>query len=205
MSKLTFPGAIFNNAVVQKVGKIDAVLSNFLDSKTAIIQNALSRQYPQAEDDDVERLLKKLATSKGTKRPLTIHELLDDQDQFWDEGKLISFFLDPLKKARIIRQNEITEIKEGEETKRIIYELTHDTLAKRINEKRNADEIAVGQVINEIKAGTESFDTTGTYLSRKVLQTEKDLRSQIRGQWRIIGERAKFLYPKVMPIIIGSS
>ncbi|MCP5053895.1 MAG: hypothetical protein GY940_42400, partial [bacterium] len=118
---------LFTPGLVAKIGKISDVMAVFLDEQTHQVQQDLNRQYRRAPGESVWQVLNQFVTVEGTNLPLQKAALFARLDIHED---IITFCLTGLEKARILRLSE----------KAKTYEIAHDALAKRINDKRSVEE-----------------------------------------------------------------
>ncbi len=171
------PETIFSPELVEKVGSISNVLSEFLDNQIFNIQDELKKKYPHSSEKTLSSILNQFATLDGTKRPLTEEELTLPGSQ----NGLLKECLLQLENARILRRDEDA------------YELAHDTLAKRIAEQRSAEEIAILESVQIIKSRFQTFHKTRSILTPSELEiidkydeelTSKNLIS--KDEWRFV-------------------
>ena len=147
-------GVTFSSALVEKQGSIEDVLGDFLDRQTREIQQDLEKEYKDVPPEAVTQMLSAFATLEGTKRPLAKNQI--------QTGKLsieeVDFIIRRLELSRIIRfDNEL-------------YELSHDTLARQVANKRSEDEVALLQITKLVKDRNQAFETTKTHLNGNELQ-----------------------------------
>lgn len=114
MAALRDPNDItFDEDLVREVGKIEDVLSDFLDEQIEVfVQEVASR-------DDALRWLRMFVSEKGTKMPVPRQEMMERMPEM-SEPKL-NIFLEFFVSRRILRPLDNDQ-----------YELTHDSLAARI-------------------------------------------------------------------------
>lgn len=144
----------FTKPLVDKVGSIDRVLTDFFDTQTREILVALQQKYPDLPENALNQVLNKFATLDGTKQPFKRNAL----NNIGLKEEQLDFCLTQLEKARILRFEEDT------------YELAHDTLALHISEKRSADEIALLEITKLVKDRMSNYKNTKTLLSQKEIQ-----------------------------------
>jgi formylglycine-generating enzyme required for sulfatase activity len=126
--------AVFTTRALAEMGDIGDVLRDFLEEQAVRIQKQLSDQYPKLPEDAVWQILSPLATLEGTKEPLLEETLLQRLPQL--PPGAVKAGLQALDQSRILRYDE----QEGR------YEVAHDSLAARIAEHRNDDEIALLEI-----------------------------------------------------------
>jgi hypothetical protein len=157
---------IFDTELVNKVGSINKVLTEFLDNQTQRIQTELQRKYPSAGPKAVQLILNAFVTLDGTKKPLQKEELAISNvthDQ-------IEFCLVRLEKARILRLADN------------YYELSHDTIALHIAEQREGDEIALLEVEKLVQDRFDAFNRTRSLLNPKELQLIEVYEEKLKNQ-----------------------
>lgn len=155
---------IFDADVIDSVGNIEDVLGSFLDKQISGIQQQLEKKFPNASPGTVKKNLGVFVTLEGTKRPIERSQLGLDQNS--KEAKQTEFIVNQLESARILR------FEDG------FYELSHDTLAKKIAEQRSSEEIALLETSKLISDRYQAYDATKTLLNNNELQlieTVKDL------------------------------
>ncbi len=131
--------AVLALATIEQMGDIGDVLLDFLEDQVKMISKNFSEQGRQVTTDDVWLILSPFATLEGTKEPISIRELCA---RLPDKNKdLVTETVGAFVNSRILRRNE-------EEN---VYELAHDTLAKKIAAKRSEDEIELLEVRRIIK------------------------------------------------------
>jgi hypothetical protein len=126
--------AVFTTRALAEMGDIGDVLRDFLEEQAVRIQKQLSDQYPKLPEDAVWQILSPLATLEGTKEPLLEETLLQRLAHL--PPAAVRDGLQALDQSRILRYDE----QEGR------YEVAHDSLAARIAEHRNDDEIALLEI-----------------------------------------------------------
>lgn len=117
---------------VTGMGKIGDVLTEFLDDQVGRIVVNLNRTDVTAEV--VWKMLSRFVTSEGTKEPIPQSLLNEKLQDFSPE--IIGTVIDSFKNARILRFSDEDRT----------WEVAHDSLAARIEEKRTDDERARVQI-----------------------------------------------------------
>jgi hypothetical protein len=147
----TYPPKKFTSALIDEVGSIGKVLSEFLDTEHNQIQQALKEKFPGASDEAVKLVLDAFVTADGTKRPLKLNEitLMDVPN-----AQLL-FCIQRLEHSRILRLEDDT------------YELAHDTLAAHIHSQRSASEIGLLEAAGVVKNRWRDFEKTETLMNAK--------------------------------------
>lgn len=126
--------AVFTTQALQKIGDIGDVLRDFLEDRAVRIQKTLKQKYPDLPKDAVWQILSPLATLEGTKEPMLEEELLQRLSHLPEAA--VREGLQELDRSRILRFDEND----------CRYEVAHDSLAARIAEHRNDDEIALLEI-----------------------------------------------------------
>jgi hypothetical protein len=156
---------------IQKVGEIDDVLGSFLDDRVKKIHEETG-----VTAETIWRMLSKFATLKGTKEPISINVLAEKLSDYSTE--LVNTVIDKFGKSQVLRFNE----------KEQTWEITHDSLAQRIADKRTEEEkilLQIHDIINsqiKLPAGSRGLLTERQlhiiepYLGKvKLNQQEQDL------------------------------
>lgn len=145
---------VFTEQLVQRTGALGDVMADFLEEQTASIQKELSTQYPTAPATTVQLMLEEFATLEGTKQPVPRNEL---SEKLTLPDSVIDACLLALEKNRLLRNVE------G------VYELAHDTLAGRIDDKRSIEEKNRLKVQKLVRDRFSVFAETHTYLNKEEL------------------------------------
>jgi len=133
--------ALFDMHSLNKLGDIGDVLSTFLEEQAVSVTKTLSNRFPTISIAIVWNILSPFATLEGTKEPMekaNLYRLTGLEPTLIDQT--IETFID----SRILRYTEETDQ----------YEIAHDSLAKRIAEKRSDEQIAVLEIKRLIKSQT---------------------------------------------------
>ncbi|UCH94964.1 MAG: hypothetical protein JSV88_32575 [Candidatus Aminicenantes bacterium] len=147
---------IFTLDLVKKVGKVSDVMASFLEVQAKRIQGELNEKYPRGPRKVVWEVLKQFATGEGTTLPLSREKILE---KFTGSEDVIKDCLEELENARILN------LWEEDNT----YEIAHDALAKRIEEKISDEEKALLEIKKLVKDRLDTFEKTRTFLSKKEL------------------------------------
>ncbi len=131
--------AVFSLDTIKQMGDIGDVLLDFLEEQVKAISKNLSTQSKPVTTDDIWSVLSPFATLEGTKEPISMTELI--ARLAGKDKKLVTDTVVAFVNSRILRRSD-----EGD-----IYELAHDTLAKKIAAKRSEDEIELLEVRRIIK------------------------------------------------------
>ncbi|MCB0564142.1 MAG: SUMF1/EgtB/PvdO family nonheme iron enzyme [Phaeodactylibacter sp.] len=126
--------ALFTARALAEMGDIGDVLRDFLDEQAVRIQQSLRRKHLNLPEDAVWQILSPLATLEGTKEPM-LEETLQQRLAHLPDAA-VRDCLQALDQSRILRYDE----QEGR------YEVAHDSLAARIAEHRNDNEIAALEI-----------------------------------------------------------
>ncbi|RAI88320.1 ATP-binding protein [Algoriphagus yeomjeoni] len=149
--------AEFTSDKVNEMGEIGDILSNFLEKQVADISRELISKYPILNPGLIWKILSPFATLEGTKDPITKEELferLPDLDQ-----KLVNDVVEAFSNNRLLRYNENTDT----------YEISHDSLAKPIAERRSVEETALLEVKRLIKSQIGVSEEAREFFSEKQL------------------------------------
>lgn len=140
----------FTPRLVDKVGRISDVLAEFLEEQVDRIQ----KEVKGLPDQAVRHLLAQFVTEEGTKKPIARANI---------EGALakgqLDAILNRLEGARILRQDTPN-----------VYELAHDTLAERIADALDAEELEVRRAAKYVRDRLQAFEETHIYLTPKEVQ-----------------------------------
>ncbi|MDL1873832.1 hypothetical protein FBQ85_01460 [Cytophagia bacterium CHB2] len=143
---------VFTERLVRQTGALGDVMVDFLEEQTRAIQRELAAKFRQTPPEAVQLILEEFTTLEGTKQPVLRAELstkLQMTDPVIDAG------LAALERSRILRNLE------G------VYELSHDTLAGRINERRSLERKNLLKVQKLINDRFAAFDQTHTLLNKE--------------------------------------
>jgi WD40 repeat protein len=142
---------IFTERLVRQTGALGDVMADFLEEQTAAIQKELTAKYHQTPQEAVQLTLEEFATLEGTKQPVPRAELSAKLPML---DPIIDDCLAALERSRILRNVE------G------VYELAHDTLAGRIDERRSVERKNLLKVQKLIDDRYAAFDQTHTLLNK---------------------------------------
>ncbi|MEO6328934.1 MAG: hypothetical protein ABIO55_08380, partial [Ginsengibacter sp.] len=134
--------AVFTMEALNKIGDIGDVLRNFLEEQVASIAGKLSEEYPGISAEIIWNILSPFATLEGTKEPISKQSLYDRVPGL--NPVMIDATVEAFINSRILRYNEDADL----------YEIAHDSLAKRIAEKRSDEEIALLEIKRLVKSQT---------------------------------------------------
>lgn len=149
--------AEFTLEKVNEMGEIGDILNNFLEEQVVEISRELKQKYPELTPELTWKIISPFATLEGTKEPITKKELFDrlpDLDQ-----QMINEMVEAFSSSRLIRYNETMNT----------YEISHDSLAKPIAEKRSVEETALLEIKRLIKSQIGIKDEARAYFTEKQL------------------------------------
>lgn len=149
--------AEFTLEAVNEMGDIGDILSNFLEEQVADISKELKGKYPSIKPGLTWKILSPFATLEGTKDPISKKELFDrlpDLDQ-----QLINDVVEAFSNSRLLRYNENTDT----------FEISHDSLAKPIAERRTVEETALLEVKRLIRSQVGVKEEAREYFTEKQL------------------------------------
>lgn len=149
--------AVFNLEEVSKQGRIGDILQNFLEEQVTGISVKMLPADHDLTPETIWNMLSPFATLDGTKDPITKSSLYDRLPNV--ENTSIDTVVEAFINRRIIRYDEDADR----------YELAHDSLAKRIAEKRSKHEIAQLEAKSILKFRTSRNNATGELLSESDL------------------------------------
>jgi hypothetical protein len=157
--------AMFTLDLVNQMGTIGDVLSEFIERQSQLIYRNLSKQFPNLPVDVVWQILSPFATVDGTKVPIRQKELSSlinissAQKSRGETEQIIKEAIVALENRRILRYRKEDDV----------YEVAHDTLALQIAEKRSEEEKAYLKAKRLVTEGYASYLDTSTLLSREQL------------------------------------
>ena len=145
--------AVFTMETVNRMGNLDDVLGDFLEDEVVTISAKMAKAGTKISHDDIWKILSQLVTLEGTKEPITkqaLYNKLRDMNSVH-----ISTTIDEFVACRLMRYTKAGDL----------YELAHDTLAKKIAEHRPENEtgllevkkLVTDQVNNNKKGKPELF------------------------------------------------
>ena len=149
---------------ITKFGKIDDVLERYLAEQIVQLQEGIKARFPTAADDTATKVLDNFVSEEGTKRPLPTRPTADGSvvDIAGVSDKLMSFCLNTLEKARLIRFMDTG------------VELAHDSLAAVIDKKRTNEQRQLNEIRRQIRISYTNFDRTKEYLTPKQIAVFED-------------------------------
>jgi len=166
---------VFSLTEVNKIGELEDVLGDFLEKQLEIIATSKTGR------NDVFNVLRQMVTLDGTKAQLTFEEF---DNSVLQADLTVNVILEKLQQSRIVNLDDE------------IYELSHDSLAKKIYEKRTALQVKEDDALKTIKdgfnawknnkkrlLGKEELDEIKSYINHPKVTREQKLfinRSKIR-------------------------
>ena len=149
--------AEFSMQGLNALGEIGDILVNFLEEQVAGISNKLKDKYPALTTEIIWKILSPFSTLEGTKEPISKKDLYDRLPGY--NTTMIDDVVDAFTKSRILRSNEATEM----------FEITHDSLAKPIADKRSVEETALLEIRRLVKSQVSVKGEAREYFTEKQL------------------------------------
>jgi hypothetical protein len=149
--------AFFTTEALNKIGDIGDVLRNFLEEQVSAIAKKLGTEYLGISVETIWNILSPFATLEGTKEPISKQNLFDRLPDI--KPVLIDATVEAFINSRILRYIEAADL----------YEIAHDSLAKRIAEKRSDEEIALLEIKRLVKSQTSLKASARELFSEKQL------------------------------------
>ena len=131
---------IFDSALVLGVGKIDDVLTQFVDDQVQDISSQLSDE----EHPAVKLLLETLVTYEGTRRECSVATLSIETGY---SPALIRQIGTALEASRILQCDDW------------VYELAHDSLAKVIDKGRSTEQRQINNILQRLNEAWQEYTT----------------------------------------------
>ncbi len=179
--KRTAPGdakdeILFTPELVEGVGKISDVMAAFLDEQTEAVQKGLEKKYSDVPEEFVQQVLNSFVTVEGTNLPLEKEVLWGRLQVLKVREDILDDCLMSLGRARILR------LLENEKT----YEIAHDALALRIDDKRSVEEKTLLKVERLVKDRFVAYGDTAAFLAKGELNYiepyEKKLKAKLEAE-----------------------
>ncbi|MEO6039583.1 MAG: hypothetical protein ABIQ93_14305, partial [Saprospiraceae bacterium] len=150
---------------VDALGKIENVLERFLREQRSHIQLLLKKQYPEIEEDAVQKVLDAFVSEEGTKRPIKFET---NGGVFQPEARWLPLFQSLPAAAladccRLLEQARLLRFADQH------AELAHDSLAALIDGQRSDQQRQLNEARNRLLHNFRDFQDTGEYLSRRQL------------------------------------
>lgn len=142
--------AEFSLASLENIGDIGDILWNMLDEQVTEVVKKLNLPA-----DSVWKFLSAFVSLEGTKEVRAFKDVMND---FADDPQIpVRMLLSEFVSRRILRKSE----------KDFVYEIVHDTLAKKISMKRSDDEIALLEMKRMIHGMASLKEESREYFSEK--------------------------------------
>lgn len=132
---------VFDQALVHRVGKIDDVLTLFVDDQI----KEIGGQFSEADKPAIKRILETFVTYEGTRRECTLSTLATETGF---NVVLIRQIADALETSRILQCDEGS------------YELAHDSLAKVIDKGRSTEQRQINDILERLKEAWQEYIET---------------------------------------------
>lgn len=155
--------AIISLEDLKQIGDIEDVLQDFLDREVKKIARDLSSKKKEIKPEIIWSILSNFCTIDGTKEPTSKKTLVGKMGKDLNKS-LIEKSVDAFTKRRILKESDDEDL----------YELTHDSLALRIVEKRSLDDIAKLEVKRLIVSKAALKGKLKEYLTEEQLFFIKD-------------------------------
>ncbi|MFK7948333.1 MAG: hypothetical protein AB8G11_12150 [Saprospiraceae bacterium] len=138
--------AQFSLKALKNIGEIDDVLRQFLEEQVVLVSQQLRPKFPNIMPEYIWQILSPFVTLDGTKEPIAAEVIIEKIDNTLktDSKVLMQDLTEAFIKGKIIRYSDNNDV----------YEIAHDSLAKKIAEKRSDEEIALLEVKRLIKSQT---------------------------------------------------
>lgn len=160
--------AEFTLEKVNQMGQIGDILINFLEEQVAEISGELKENYPELNPELTWKIISPFATLEGTKDPITKKELYDRIPDL--DRQLINDVVEAFSNSRLLRYNENTDT----------YEISHDSLAKPIAEKRSVEETTQLEIKRLIKSQIGVKQEARAYFTEKQLSYIEPFLSKVK-------------------------
>lgn len=156
--------ALISSQAVAELGNIDDILRDFLEEQVKKIHGKLLQQHDQPSET-LWKVLSPFATLEGTKEPISKQDLYDRLDTALfayapSPQQAIEAIVEGFVNSRILRYSESNEL----------YEISHDSLAQRIAEKRDDEEIALLEIRRLVKGQLSLKESARSLFSENQLE-----------------------------------
>jgi hypothetical protein len=131
--------AVYSMQALNEMGEIGDILINFLEEQVAGISRKFKEKYPDLTAEMTWKILSPFSTLEGSKEPISkqgLHDRLPGLNAAMIDDTVNAFI-----NSRILRYTEATDM----------FEISHDSLAKPIAEKRSVEETALLEIKRLIK------------------------------------------------------
>lgn len=147
--------AEFSMAALNRMGHINNVLRDFLEDQVAATALEICEKFPMITPKVVWGVLSPFVSLENTKEPISLDDLYLRIDGL--TNITINHLIGALYTRRIIRPSQDSEL----------WELAHDSLAERIAEKRDSNEVALLEKRTFIESKVKVFAQTAEMFSAK--------------------------------------
>lgn len=163
--------ALITNDTLVGMGDIGDVLRDFLESQVKSISDKKSTAGNIVSTDTIWKILSPFSTLEGTKQPILLKELLEQLKGKENITKTLvkECVSEEFAQRRILNPTDTTEQ----------YELTHDTLAKTIAERRTDEDIALLEIRRLIKNQVATNANAREYFTEKQLNFIEPQRARL--------------------------
>ena len=152
--------ALITNDTLVGMGDIGDVLRDFLESQVKSISENKSTAGKIVSTDTIWKILSPFSTLEGTKQPILLKDLLEQLNGKENISEtLVKQCVEEFSQRRILNSTDTAEQ----------YELTHDTLAKTIAERRTDEDIALLEIRRLIKNQVATNENAREYFTEKQL------------------------------------
>ena len=172
----SYPPLQFTKKDILAFGKIEDVLSKFLEEQVSKVEKRLFRDHKDLPADTVAKVLDSFVTSEGTKKPIP----------YTRENKTYKLYTAAHVWLSKVPENILSEICSHFVSARVLrgqegsLELAHDSLAKLIDNKRTDHQRRLHEVYHRLNIQFQDYTETGEYLSRKQLNLLEDYLPQLK-------------------------
>ena len=172
-----FPLLTFDDANIEAFGNIQDVLERFLTEQQISVQQLLEERFGELPPNMVSKVMDIFITAEGTKRPIYYKKVGEEFtfDAYTNNYINITkvdqdVFLNGIKafeRRRLLRMTANS------------FELSHDSLAIILEQKRSEQERKIKEIEKRIVIGFIEYQQSGEFLSRKQLNNYEDFIPQL--------------------------
>jgi WD40 repeat protein len=153
-----YPNIIFTPSVVNEVGAINNVISDFLDEQFTGIEGGLTQRGIKKAKGLTLEILFTMISNDGTKRQVKVESILENLPKnIVVTADDVGFCIVEFKRIRILRDTDDQ------------FELSHDSIAKQIGEKASVDAKNRRKVETLLQQAMDLYAKRGTLLSQDQL------------------------------------
>ncbi len=149
--------AVLTLQSLNEMGAIGDILVDFLEEQVAGVSGELKGPYPELTPQLTWKILSPFSTLEGTKEPIRKAELYERLPG--TSVALIDRVVDAFMNSRMLRYNEAADT----------FEITHDSLAKPIADRRSVEETAVLEIKRLIHNQVAVKEEAREYFTEKQL------------------------------------